>query len=109
MRSQGQNPAKQGELRIFNQFVETFSVDELARKVRRVGESLGLQVEIKSIENPRVEAEQHYYNPTHTGLLDLGLEPHLLTDEVLSQMMERVIRYKDRVKRHAIYRGVTWR
>lgn len=104
-----ENPANQGELRIFNQFVETFSVNELAEKVRRVGDSLGLKVEIKAIENPRIEADEHYYNPVHTGLLDLGLEPHLLTDDVLSQMMETVIRYKDNIEEHAIFRGVKWK
>jgi len=100
------NPAKQGELRIFNQFVETFSVNELAEKVQNVGERLGFKVEIKSIKNPRVEAEEHYYNPSHTGLMELGLKPHLLTDEVLSQMMETVIKYKYNIKKDAIFRGV---
>jgi UDP-sulfoquinovose synthase len=104
-----ENPAKQGELRIFNQFIETFSVYELARKVKRVGDPLDLNVEIKSIKNPRIEAEEHYYNPVHTGLFDLGLEPHLLTDEALRQIMETVIRYKDHIKTHSIYRGVTWK
>ncbi len=55
-----ENPAKQGELRIFNQFTETFSVNELAERVQRVGKGLGLQVEIKPVENPRKEAEDHY-------------------------------------------------
>ena len=104
-----EKPAAQGELRIFNQFVETFSVNELAEKVQKVGNSLGLNVKIKSVENPRVEAEEHYYNPTHTGLLDLGLEPHPLTDDVLAQMMETVIQYKDNIKEDAIFRGVKWK
>ncbi|MBW2608804.1 MAG: NAD-dependent epimerase/dehydratase family protein [Deltaproteobacteria bacterium] len=104
-----ENPAKQGELRIFNQFVETFSVNELAEKVQRVGQILGLKVEIKSIENPRVEAEEHYYNPSHTGLIELGLKPHLLTDEVLSQMIETVIKYKENINKDAIFRGVKWK
>ena len=104
-----ENPAKEGELRIFNQFVETFSVNELAEKVQGVGKSLGLNVDIKSIENPRIEADEHYYNPAHTGLLELGLEPHYLTDDVLSGMMKIVIRHKDNIKESTIFRGVKWK
>lgn len=104
-----ENPAREGQLRIFNQFVETFSVNDLADRVQEVGRQLGLKVTVKSIENPRLEAEEHYYNPAHTGLLELGLKPHYLTDDVLSQMVETVIRYKDNIKEEAIFRGVKWR
>ena len=103
-----EKPAACGELRIFNQFTETFSVNELAEKVKIVGDGLGLKVEIKSVENPRKEAENHYYNPKHTGLLDLGLEPSYLTDEVLARMLEYVSRYKGKIKTHQIYRKVKW-
>jgi len=103
-----ENPADPGELRIFNQFVETFSVNEIADRVQRVGKQLGLDVEIKALENPRKEMEEHYYNPAHTGLLDLGLEPHYLTDEIMAEMMELIVKYRDRINADAIYRGVKW-
>jgi UDP-sulfoquinovose synthase len=103
-----ENPAKQGELRIFNQFVETFSVNELAEKVQRVGDNIGLNVTIQPVENPRIEAEDHYYNPARTGLLELGLQPNYLTDEVLSQMIEFVLKHKDNIQQHQIYRKVKW-
>ena len=103
-----EQPAEAGELRIFNQFVETFSVNELAQRVKNVGDSLGLNVKIKSIENPRKEAEDHYYNPTHTGLLDLGLQPHYLTDEVVGKMIETVLQHSSNINRDAIFRGVKW-
>jgi UDP-sulfoquinovose synthase len=104
-----ENPPDQGELRIFNQFVETFSVNQLAEKVRSAGKQFSLDVKIKSLPNPRKEAEEHYYNPTHTGLLNLGLKPHYLTEEVLAGMMETVIKHKDKVKEKAIFRGVKWK
>ncbi len=63
------NPVEKGNLRILNQFTETFSVNELAEKVQRVGNGMGLDVEVKSIENPRKELEEHYYNLRHSGLL----------------------------------------
>jgi UDP-sulfoquinovose synthase len=104
-----ENPAKRGELRIFNQFVETFSVNQLADKVQKVGKRMGLDVKINNVMNPRIEAEEHYYNPAHTGLLDLGLKPHYLTDDVLAQMIETVLRYKANIKGHAIFRGIKWK
>jgi len=103
-----ENPAERGELRIFNQFTETFSVNELAKKVQAVGNSMGLGVKIEHVENPRIEAEQHYYNPTHTGLLELGLEPHHLTEDTLSRMIAFVRAHKGKIKNDQIYRKVKW-
>ena len=103
-----ESPAEAGELRIFNQFTETFSVNELAAKVQTTGTQLGFKVAIRKIENPRIEAEKHYYNPRHTGLTQLGLKPHYLTEEVLAQMMEFVVRHKKNIKQDNIYRKVNW-
>ena len=86
------NPAKGGELKIFNQIMETFSVNELADLTKRVGNSRGLNVEIKSIPNPRKEAEEHYYNPVYQGLQDLGVVPHLLTEDSMNDLFETEIR-----------------
>ena len=103
-----EQPPNAGELRIFNQFVETFSVTELGERVQRVGNQLGLNVQVRPVENPRKEAEEHYYNPAHTGLLELGLKPHYLTDEVLEQMFRIVERYRDRINEKAILRNIKW-
>jgi UDP-sulfoquinovose synthase len=102
------NPAGKGELRIFNQFTETFSVNDLAARVQRVGCGLGLAVDVKSIPNPRKEMEEHYYNPKFTGLKQLGLVPHLLTDDVLAGIMTEIIRYKDRIDVRRILPRVRW-
>ena len=103
-----ENPPAEGELRILNQFVETFRVIDLAERVKDVGAQMGLKVKIESIENPRKESEDHYYNPSHSGLLDLGLTPHYLTDDVLSALIEKVLKYKDRINTDIIYKGVKW-
>jgi UDP-sulfoquinovose synthase len=103
-----QVPAKSGELRIFNQIMETFSVNDLAEMTRRVGESLGYKVEIQNLENPRKEAEEHYYNPTYQGLIDIGVKPHYLTDDVMAGMFEIVGRFKDAIRRDVIFRGIKW-
>ena len=103
-----ETPAARGELRILNQFTETFSVNELASRVQKVGNRMGLQVEVEHRDNPRKEAEAHYYNPRHTGLLDLGLEPSYLTDEVLAAMIEFALAHRDQINREQIFRKVQW-
>lgn len=103
------NPVEPGELRIFNQLTETFSVLEIAEKVRKVGADLGLEVEVNSIPNPRKEAEEHYYKPVYTGLLDLGLEPHYMTDEVVAGLLKRCLNHKDEIRRDRIMPRVSWR
>ena len=88
--------------------METFTVNDLAEKVQRIGNKLGYNVEIKQIENPRKEAEEHYYNPKYQGLLELGVEPHYLTDKRLEAMFNKVAKYKDSIRKDVIYRGVKW-
>lgn len=102
------NPANKGELRIFNQLTETFTVSELAERVKAVGNHLGLRVEIKSIPNPRKEKEEHYYNPIHNGLKNLGLEPNYMTDDVLAAMIERITENRERIVIDRILPRVRW-
>jgi len=103
-----ENPVNKGELRIFNQFTETFSVNDLAGKVQSVGRQLGINVQVKNIENPRKEKEEHYYNPKHTGLLELGHTPSFLTDEGLARMILHVSSHKLNISHHKIFRGTKW-
>jgi UDP-sulfoquinovose synthase len=91
------NPAEPGEFRVFNQFTEQFSVLDLAHLVRYAAGHLGYEVEIEHCDNPRVEAEEHYYNAIHTKLLDLGLEPTLLGEELVESMIHAIERHKGRV------------
>ena len=92
-----ENPAARSEYRVFNQFTEQFSVNELADRVQRVAGDLGINVTISSVTDPRIEAEEHYYNATHTKLIELGLKAHLLSDEVIADAIETIQRYKDRI------------
>lgn len=101
-------PANKSELRIFNQIMETFSVNELAEKVQSAARQLDLKVEIKNVENPRIEAEEHYYNPTYQGLVDIGVKPSYLTDNVLIDMLKIVQKHKENVRNETIFRGVKW-
>jgi UDP-sulfoquinovose synthase len=103
------NPAALGEFRVFNQFTEQFSVAELADLVRRSAEELGHRVEVRSFPNPRIEAEQHYYNATNTKLIDLGLKPHHLGEELVRSMLRIIERHKGRVIERAILPTTRWK
>ena len=102
------NPPQAGEYRVFNQFTETFNVLGLAEMVKAQSEKLGLKVEIDHLKNPRVEAEQHYYNPIHRKLTELGFEPRLLSDELLQSMVNRVREHASRIKPDIIMPRVRW-
>jgi UDP-sulfoquinovose synthase len=103
-----EHPAEGGEFRVFNQFTEQFSVLALAELVKSAAGQLGYEVEIAHLENPRVEKEEHYYNATHTKLLDLGLEPTLLGEELVASMIHTIERHKGRVIESAIEPRTRW-
>jgi UDP-sulfoquinovose synthase len=102
------NPAEAGEFRVFNQFTEQFSVLELAKLVKHAAEHLGYSVQIDHVENPRVEKEEHYYNAIHTKLLDLGLQPTLLGEELVESMIHTIERHKERVIETSIDPRTRW-
>ncbi len=103
------NPADQGDFRVFNQFTEQFSVTEFADMVQRAAGQLGYEVQIESVPNPRVELEDHYYNARNTKLHDLGLQPHLLGQELVQSMLAIIGRYRGRVIERAIAPHTTWK
>ncbi len=105
-----ENPPKAGEYRVFNQFEEVYDITELARKVEKVGKSLGLNVEVKNLENPRKEMEEHYFNPDHQHLLDLGYKPTHDVEKEMKIMMQDLIKYKDRIeaRKEALIPDIRW-
>ena len=103
------NPAAAGEMRVYNQFTEQFSVRELAELVQKAGADFGIDVTIDSIENPRVELEEHYYNAKHTKLMDLGLKPDLLSETLVESMFAQIERYKGRAILDHILPRDRWR
>ena len=103
------NPANAGECRVFNQFTEQFSVLELAKMVQAAAWKLGMRVTIDHLPGPRVESEEHYYNAKHSKLIDLGLQPHFLSDSLLDSLMNIAIRYQDRIDTSLFLPQVQWR
>lgn len=102
------NPAQPGEFRVFNQFTELFSVGDLAAMVQKAGTALGLKVEVNHLENPRVEKEEHYFNAKNTNLLNLGLQPHYLSDSLLDSLLNFAVKYQQRVDKTQILPKVSW-
>ena len=102
------SPAKAGELRIFNQIMETFSVKDLAKKIFNVGNKRDHNVKIDHLENPRKESESHYYNPVYQGLLNIGVKPNYLTDEVINSIFIIVEKHIKNIRKDVIFRGIKW-
>jgi UDP-sulfoquinovose synthase len=101
-----ENPADRGEFRVFNQITEWMSVKDMAETIRAASPE---DVAIEYLDNPRVERADHYYNVTHTKLLELGLEPHLLSDTLIESLFEITKRYAHRVRPEALLPTVNWR
>jgi UDP-sulfoquinovose synthase len=102
-------PADPGKFRVFNQFTELFGIGDLALMVKKAGTTLGLNVEVTHLENPRVEMEEHYFNAKNTNLLDLGLQPHFLSDSLLDSLLNFSVKYKSRVDETQILPKVKWK
>ena len=83
--------------------------EEIVAGAERAASELGYEVELEHVENPRVEQEEHYYNPAHTKLLDLGLRPHLLSAELVESMFSVIARFKDRANPDHILPRDRWR
>ena len=101
-----ENPAERGEFRVFNQITEWMSVAEIAKTIANLSPR---PVEVENVANPRVEEGSHYYNVVHTGLPSLGLEPHLLSDTLITSLFSIAEQYADRVDLAAMRPTVQWR
>jgi UDP-sulfoquinovose synthase len=104
------HPPEPGEYRVFNQFEEVYDVGALAEKVQKVGNELGLDVSIRNTENPRVELEEHYYNPDHEHLRRLGYQPTHDVEQELRFMFEDLVPQRARIesKKHALIPDIFW-
>ncbi|RJR32888.1 MAG: NAD-dependent epimerase/dehydratase family protein [Deltaproteobacteria bacterium] len=104
-----ESPASLGECRVFNQFTEVFSVRQLAEMVRDAARKKGMNTALQHLENPRSEPEEHYYNPRHVKLQELGLKPHLLSEAVIGEMLDYISRAASRINREVILPRIKWR
>jgi len=95
---------------VFNQFEEVYDVSLLAQKVQKVAKSLDFEVTIKNVENPRKEQEQHFYQPDHQHLLDLGYKPTHDVEAELKIMLTDLMKYRKRIegRSEALIPDIRW-
>jgi UDP-sulfoquinovose synthase len=105
-----ENPPDAGEYRVLNQFEEVYDITDLAQKVQATAAELGLNATIQNLENPRIEMEDHYYQPDHKILRDLGYKPTHDMGTELRVMLEHLIEYRERIEsaRAALIPDVHW-
>ena len=106
-----ENPPDEGEYRVFNQFEECYSVNDLAEHVVKVAGESGIEAKIWNIENPRIELEEHYYNPDMELLPKLGFKPTNTLDDELRMTIPKLMQYKERIeaKRDRIMPTIRWK
>jgi UDP-sulfoquinovose synthase len=105
-----EHPPAAGEYRVLNQFAEVYDVTELASKVQKVAGRLGLDVEVRNLENPRAELEEHFYRPDHERLTALGYRPTHNVEAELEIMLRDLLAHRDRIqmKRDVLIPDVRW-
>ncbi len=102
------NPAKKSEFRVFNQYTEVLSINDIAEKVIKASSLNGIKINHTNIKNPRVEEEDHYYKPSNTSLISLGLNPIKINDDVLTEMIKKVLKHKDRILINTVMPNIKW-
>jgi len=93
-----------------HQFEEVYDVTELAERVQRVAADFQLDATITPMQNPRLEAESHYYNPDHQKLLDLGYKPTHDMDSELRRVFQDLLKHQDRIeaRKEAQFPDIRW-
>lgn len=102
------NPPKSGEFEVYNQYTETFSINEIADKVLEAANEMNINISKNNIENPRNEMEEHYYNPKNDNLKKLGLKEYKLDIPFIKNLISKVKLYEDEVDPNIIYPNVKW-
>ena len=104
------HPPTSGEYRVFNQLRDVFSIAEIADLVRTACEPFGLNADIVQIDNPRAEADQHYYSPDCNLLPALGFRPSGPIMEEVQKMIHDLLPHRPRIAAHAttLMPSVTW-
>ncbi|MGC8609719.1 MAG: NAD-dependent dehydratase, partial [Thermoplasmata archaeon] len=94
-----EKPPEDGEYRVLNQFDEKYSVNELAQMVKDIfKEKYGKDISIEHVENPRVEKEEHYYNPEHEKLKRLGYKRTKSITEEIYDAADDIMKFKGRAE-----------
>jgi UDP-sulfoquinovose synthase len=108
------SPPEPGQYSVVNQISGYYSVRELAEMVARVGrQEFNLSVKIQRVENPRVEADRHPFEPVFERLpQEFGFEPQVPPEEEIYRMFELLtqpeIKARIEEKQHLIVPRTWW-
>jgi len=103
------NEPKNGEFRVFNQFTEFSSLNEMANKIKLFADENKIKAKIKHVRNPRIEEESHYYNPKNTSLISLGLKPVLFDNEQIKKIFKIVKKNINRINVDSLEPKIKWK
>jgi UDP-sulfoquinovose synthase len=83
-------PPEPGQYAVVNQMSGYYSIHDLAQMVARIGrKEFKLPVKIQRVENPRVEADRHPFEPIYEKLSnDYGFQPQVSPEEEIYRMFE---------------------
>ncbi len=98
-----ENPPADGEFRMVNQLTEVFSVNEIASMV-----AYHTNCKVDRIENPRIEQEEHLYNPKCNKLREWGLTDPRRMISVLPEMVEDVSLFYGNIRTEVIQPQTRW-
>ena len=99
-----ETPPELGErVRVFNQMTECHRVRDLAKLVASL-----TGAEIDYVDNPRKEAAENELYVENRQLVDLGLEPIRLADDLLTEVTEIARHYSGRCDRSKIPCSSKW-
>src|SRR4051794_7273659 len=99
-----ENPPPRGErVQIFNQMTEVHRIIDLAEMVAKL-----TNAEIDLVGNPRKEASENELLVENRHLLDLGLDPVKLEDDLLTEVTQIAGRFAERCDREKIPARSLW-
>lgn len=88
------SPPEPGQYGVVNQMSGYYSIRELAEMVARVGrDQFNLPVKIQRVENPRVEADRHPFEPIYEKLpKEFGFQHEVSPEDEIYRMFELLTR-----------------
>lgn len=104
------NEPEEGEHRVVNQFEKVYDITELAEMVNEEAFKAGYDTSISNLSNPRFEEEEHFYEPDHQKLIDLGYDPTNDIGTEISKLITTLGTYRDRIDtyKHVLIPSIRW-
>jgi len=104
-----ENPPVAGKFQVFNQFTEVFSIRELAELVCKEAIGKGYKTKVDNISNPRIESEDHYFNPINYNFMKIGLKPRKLSNVLVDSMLDLIDDNKQNIDIDSLLPNVKWK